>query len=110
MRLFSTKGMCGGIYSNKGEAISYVSVAPYINGVDQTQRNRMPRYRFDLVDHNTVEDKGGRVPTDDLMAFRCSSQARRRITRFVPNCAERVIASSCAAPTAKWCITRLLKG
>ena len=28
----------------------------------------MPRYHFDLVDHTTVEDKGGQVLTDDVMA------------------------------------------
>jgi hypothetical protein len=28
----------------------------------------MPRYHFDLVDHNTVEDKGGQVLADDVMA------------------------------------------
>jgi hypothetical protein len=28
----------------------------------------MPRYHFDLVDHTTVEDKGGQVLADDVMA------------------------------------------
>jgi hypothetical protein len=28
----------------------------------------MPRYHFDLVDHNTVEDKGGQALADDVMA------------------------------------------
>lgn len=28
----------------------------------------MPRYHFDLVDHTTVEDAGGQVLADDIMA------------------------------------------
>jgi hypothetical protein len=28
----------------------------------------MPRYHFDLIDHTTVEDKGGQVLADDVMA------------------------------------------
>jgi hypothetical protein len=28
----------------------------------------MPRYHFDLVDHTTVEDKGGQVLADDVTA------------------------------------------
>jgi hypothetical protein len=28
----------------------------------------MPRYYLDLVDHTTVEDKGGQVLVDDVMA------------------------------------------
>ena len=28
----------------------------------------MPRYHFDLVDHTTVEDKGGQILADDVTA------------------------------------------
>jgi hypothetical protein len=28
----------------------------------------MPRYHFDLVDHRTVEDKGGQILADDVTA------------------------------------------
>jgi hypothetical protein len=28
----------------------------------------MPRYHFDLVDHTTVEDKGGQILADDIVA------------------------------------------
>jgi hypothetical protein len=28
----------------------------------------MPRYHFDLVDHRTVEDQGGRILVDDITA------------------------------------------
>jgi hypothetical protein len=38
------------------------------DGLAEELEAAMPRYHFDLVDHMTVEDKGGQVLSDDVTA------------------------------------------
>jgi hypothetical protein len=44
----------------------------------------MPRYHFDLVDHTTVEDKGGQVLADDMVASDVADELARRIPEVRP--------------------------
>jgi hypothetical protein len=55
----------------------------------------MPRYHFDLVDHNTVEDNGGQVLSGDTAATGVADELlRANIIGYVPNCVTRDISSS----------------
>jgi hypothetical protein len=44
----------------------------------------MPRYHFDLVDHATVEDKGGQILTDDMTACDVADELARRVYQARP--------------------------
>jgi hypothetical protein len=39
----------------------------------------MPRYHFDLVDHTTVEDKGGQILADEIVASDVADELARRV-------------------------------
>jgi len=44
----------------------------------------MPRYHFDLVDHTTVEDKGGQVLADDVTASDVADRLAEDLFRVRP--------------------------
>lgn len=44
----------------------------------------MPRYHFDLVDHTTVEDKGGQMLADDITASDVADELARRVWEVRP--------------------------
>ena len=44
----------------------------------------MPRYHFDLVDHRTVEDEGGQVLADDVVASDVADELARRVCEARP--------------------------
>ena len=44
----------------------------------------MPRYHFDLVDHKTVEDQGGQVLPDDVMASDVADRLAEDLYRLRP--------------------------
>jgi hypothetical protein len=44
----------------------------------------MPRYHFDLVDHKTVEDKGGQVLADHVMASDVADRLAEDLYRLRP--------------------------
>jgi hypothetical protein len=44
----------------------------------------MPRYHFDLVDHRTLEDHGGQVLADDIMAADVADELARRVREVRP--------------------------
>jgi hypothetical protein len=51
---------------------------------DITCLESMPRYHFDLVDHHTVEDHGGQVLADDIVASDVADELARRIYDLCP--------------------------
>jgi Domain of unknown function (DUF6894) len=44
----------------------------------------MPRYHFDLVDHQTVEDHGGQMLADDITAADVADELARRVHEVRP--------------------------
>jgi hypothetical protein len=44
----------------------------------------MPRYHFDLVDHTTVEDQGGQMLTDDVVACDVADELALRVYEVRP--------------------------
>jgi hypothetical protein len=44
----------------------------------------MPRYHFDLVDHTTVEHKGGQILADDIVAAGVADELARRVYEVRP--------------------------
>jgi hypothetical protein len=45
---------------------------------------RMPRYHFNLIDHVIVEDRGGQILADDLMAVRVADELARKVFEVRP--------------------------
>ena len=45
----------------------------------------MPRYHFDLVDHKTIEDEGGQVLADDIVASDVADELARRVYQVRPD-------------------------
>jgi hypothetical protein len=48
----------------------------------------MPRYHFDLVDHTTVEDKGGQVLSDEVAAADVADELAHRLYLSKPELCE----------------------
>jgi hypothetical protein len=44
----------------------------------------MPRYHFDLIDHKTVEDEGGQILADDVMAGDVADRLAEDLYRIRP--------------------------
>jgi hypothetical protein len=44
----------------------------------------MPHYHFDLVDHTTVEDKGGQILADESVAADVADELARRVREVRP--------------------------
>jgi hypothetical protein len=44
----------------------------------------MPRYHFDLIDHKTVEDKGGQVLADDVVASDVADRLAEQLYQVRP--------------------------
>lgn len=44
----------------------------------------MPRYHFDLVDHTTVEDHGGQLLADDIIAGDVADELARQVYEVRP--------------------------
>jgi hypothetical protein len=57
---------------------------PLVNCADCAALPTMPRYRFDLVDHPTVEDKGGQILADDIIAAGVADQLALRVYEARP--------------------------
>jgi hypothetical protein len=51
---------------------------------DITALRSMPRYHFDLVDHTTVEDKGGQILADDIVASDVADELALRVYEVRP--------------------------
>jgi hypothetical protein len=49
----------------------------------------MPRYHFDLVDHTTVEDKGGQILADDIVASDVADELAVRVWKVRPELRDR---------------------
>jgi hypothetical protein len=52
----------------------------------------MPRYHFDLVDHTTVEDKGGQILADDIFASGVADELALRVARQIKSLTARLAA------------------
>ena len=49
----------------------------------------MPRYYFDLIDHVTVEDRGGQILVDDGAAAHVADELARKLCEIQPELRDR---------------------